>query len=320
MSRPRIVCLVGPTASGKTGLALELADALAAEVVSADSRQVYRGMDVGTAKPSAVERARVPHHCLDLVTPDVAMDAGAFRAAAAAAIAEIHARGRRVLVVGGTGLYVRALLYGLCPAPPRAPAVRTALRALAARTGSDELHRLLRRLDPAAAGRIHVNDTLRLVRALEVPLVSGRPLSAWQAAHGFAAPEYDALVVGLAVPVAALDARIRARAQEMLDAGFVEEVRRLAASGLPDDAPGWNAVGYRELRAHVDGRTTLAQALDATVLATRRFAKRQRTWFRAEPAVAWRDPDAERARILAESRAFLDGGADTHIANPRNPG
>jgi tRNA dimethylallyltransferase len=320
MTAPRIVCLVGPTASGKTSLALELATALDAEVVSADSRQVYRGMDVGTAKPTATERARVPHHCLDLVTPDVAIDAGRFRAAAAAAVADVHARGRRVLVVGGTGLYVRALLYGLCPAPPRAPAVRDALRGLAARAGMGELHRLLRRLDPAAAARIHANDAPRLVRALEVPLTSGRPLSAWQAEHGFAAPAYDALVLGLAVPVATLDARIAARVQGMVDAGFVDEVRTMLDRGLDDEAPGWNAVGYRELRAYVEGRTPLGDAVAATVLATRRFAKRQRTWFRGEPAVSWRDPATERARILAETREFFAAASVRHIANPRNPG
>ncbi len=320
MSRPRIVCLVGPTASGKTGLALELAEAVGAEVVSADSRQVYRGMDVGTAKPSAAERARVPHHGLDLVGPDESFDAGVFRQVAAAAIADIHARGRRVLVVGGTGLYVRALLQGLCPAPPRAPRVRAGLLALAERAGTGELHRLLAGIDAAAAARIHANDRGRLIRALEVPFVSGRSLTSWQAAHGFADRPYDALVIGLALPVSELDARIAARATAMVASGFLDEVRALRAGGLAIDAPGWNAVGYREMLACVEGRSSLDAAVAATVLATRRFAKRQRTWFRAQPDVVWRHPDDGRAATLADARAFLAGAADFHIANPGNPG
>ncbi|HEV7734404.1 MAG TPA: tRNA (adenosine(37)-N6)-dimethylallyltransferase MiaA [Candidatus Binatia bacterium] len=320
MSRPRIVCLVGPTASGKTGLALELAVAVGAEVVSADSRQVYRGMDVGTAKPSAAERARVPHHGIDVVAPDEAFDAGAFRQVAASAIADIHARGRHVLVVGGTGLYLRALLQGLCPAPPRAPHVRTALQALATRVGAAELHRLLAGIDPTAAARIHRNDRGRLIRALEVPLVSGRTLSSWQASHGFAERPYEALVIGLALPVPELDARIAARAATMAASGFLDEVRALRDGGLVADAPGWNAVGYRELLACVEGRSSLDEALAATVLATRRFAKRQRTWFRAQPDVVWRHPDTDRDAVLTDVRAFLAGGAEIHIANPGNPG
>ncbi len=302
---PRVVCLVGPTASGKTHLALELADALGAEIVSADSRQVYRGLDVGTAKPSHAERRRVPHHCLDLVDPEDGFDAARFRTAAATALAEVGGRARPALVVGGTGLWVRVLLRGLCPAPPRAPAVRAALHALAARRGLAELHRHLAAIDPAAAERIHAHDRVRLERALEVALASGRRLSDWQAAHRFAESPYDALVLGLDVPAPVLDARIARRADAMVRAGFVEEVRGLRARGLPDAAPAWASVGYREMRAHVDGAADLATALAAMVRATRRFAKRQRTWFRAEPGIVWRRPDEERARVHAEVAAFL---------------
>jgi tRNA dimethylallyltransferase len=217
-------------------------------------------------------------------------------------------------VVGGTGLYVRALLGGLCAAPPPVPALRAALDRTAGDEGTAALHARLAVVDPAAAARIHPHDAVRLVRALEVALASGRPLSAWQEAHRFASRPYDTLIVALARPVAELDARIAARAEAMLAAGFLDEVRSLAARGLPADAPGLEAVGYREMRACLDGTLSLADALAATILATRRFAKRQRTWFRREAGVVWRHPDGERERIAAEVDAFLAGQHDPAVA------
>src|SRR6266480_2273091 len=278
----RLVCIVGPTASGKSALALDLAERLGGEIVSADSRQIYRDLDIGTAKPTAAERAHVPHHCLDLVAPGEAFEAARFRDAAHAAIADIVRRGRVALVVGGTGLYVRALLGGLCPAPPRAPALRAAL----AHQPAPALHRRLRALDPAAGARIAPGDRVRIVRALEV-----------------------ALVIGLARPTAELDARIAARARAMLEAGFLDEVRALRGRGLGADAPGLSAVGYRELLACVEGRTDLATALAAMVRATRQLAKRQRTWFRREPAIVWRHPEREAGTIAAAVEGFLAGAA-----------
>src|SRR5437762_2732486 len=252
----RLVCIVGPTASGKSALALDLAERLGGEIVSADSRQVYRDLEIGTAKPTAAERARVRHHCLDLVAPGEAFDAARFRDVARAAIADIERRGRAALVVGGTGLYVRALLGGLCPAPPRAPA----LRATLAQEDAPALHRRLGVLDPVAAARIAPADARRIVRALEVALVSGVPLSRWQAEHRLAEPAYDALVIGLARPTAELDARIAARARAMLEAGFLDEVRALGRRGLGAAAPGLSAGGYRELLACGEGLADLATA------------------------------------------------------------
>ena len=298
----RVVCIVGPTASGKTALALELADRLGGEIVSADSRQIYRGLDVGTAKPTPAERVRIPHHCLDLVDPGESFDVARFRTAAAGAIAAIAARGHVPLVVGGTGLYVRALLRGLCPAPPRAPALRAELEAAVAAEGSAALHRRLAALDPAAAARVAPRDTVRIVRALEVALATGVPLSRRQAEHRFGERPYDALVVGLERPVAELDARIGARARAMVEGGFLDEVRALGACGATVDA-----VGYPEMRACVEGRTDLASALAATVLATRRFAKRQRTWFRREPDVVWRHPERDAHAVAAAAEAFHAG-------------
>src|SRR5438552_9133798 len=242
----RLVCIVGPTASGKTALALELAARFGAEIVSADSRQIYRGLDVGTAKPTPAERARARHHCLDLIEPGETFDAARFRRAADDAIADIRARGRVPFVVGGTGLYVRVLLRGLCPAPPRVPALRAALDATMARAGLDALYAQLVQIDPDAARRLAPRDRVRIVRALEVALATGVPLSRWQAEHGFGERPYETLVIGLARPTGELDARIRTRVDAMVASGFVDEVRALAARGIVSDA-----LGYREMLACV---------------------------------------------------------------------
>ncbi|MFN8543343.1 MAG: tRNA (adenosine(37)-N6)-dimethylallyltransferase MiaA [Candidatus Binatia bacterium] len=305
MSRPRVVCLVGPTASGKTALALALAPTLGAEVVSVDSRQVYRDMDIGTAKPTRAERAAVPHHCLDLVEPEDGFDAARFRVAASAAIADVRGRGRVPLIAGGTGLWLRVLLRGLCPAPASAPALRAELEQLAAVQGVAALHARLGGVDPIAAARLHPNDRVRVVRALEVALGTGKPLSAWQAAHRFGETPYDALVIGLAVEPDALGEWVATRARAMIAGGWLDEVRALVARGVPDDAPAWRSVGYRELRAHVRGAVDLETALAATVRATRRFAGRQRRWFRSEPDVVWRDPRRDAVRIADEVTGFL---------------
>jgi len=305
MTRPRIVCLVGPTASGKSALALDVAERLGAEIVSADSRQLYRGLDIGTAKPTAAERARVPHHCIDLVDADVTFDAARFREAAAAAIARVSARGRPVLVVGGTGLYVRVLLRGLCPAPPRAPALRAVLVEKMALRGRPAMHRALAAIDPEAARRISPQDGVRVVRALEVGLTTGTPLSRWQTDHGFAEAPYDALVIGLGRPTPELDRRIAARAEAMMASGFLDEVRRLWARGLSPETPALRAVGYREMLACIEGGLDESAALAATVRATRQFAKRQRTWFRREPGVRWRHPEGERGLVMREIEEFV---------------
>jgi len=310
MNRIRVVGIVGPTATGKTGLAMELAEQLDAEVVSADARQIYRGFDIGTAKPTAAERARVPHHCLDVAEPTERYDVGRYRLAARTAIADVIGRGRRVLVVGGTGLYVRALLRGLCEGVPAQPAVRDAL-GRAERESPGLLARWARRLDPEAAARIHANDRVRLLRVLEVALSTGVPLGARQRGHAFADAPYEVLLIGLAVPVRDLDAQIVARLDAMMARGWLAEVQALART-VPAGAPAWATLGYRELRATIEGRIDLAEALAATARATRQLAKRQRTWFRGEPGVMWHDPREEHARIVERARAFLvanGGGA-----------
>lgn len=284
----RVIALVGPTGVGKTESALALAPRLNAEIVNADSRQVYRYLDIGSAKPTPAQRAAVRHHLLDVVDPNESFDCARYRDLALAAIDDIHARGRRALLVGGTGLYVKVLSGGLCPAPPRDAALRAQLAAEEdAAPGS--LHRRLQQLDPPAAARVHPHDRMRLVRALEVVLLTQRPLSQWQAAHAFSDCRLTMQLIGLTLERPALYARINRRCQAMVDAGLIEEVRGLWQHGFDAQLPALRSIGYREIGAVLRGEAALAQALAAMAQATRRLAKRQLTWFRAMPGVHWCD-------------------------------
>jgi tRNA dimethylallyltransferase len=293
-SNEPILALVGPTGAGKTELALELAQRLDAEIVNCDSRQVFRFLDIGTAKPTAAQRGAVPHHLFDVVDPDEPFDCARYRQLTRPAIADIRARGKRVLLVGGSGLYLKVLRFGLAPAPPRDAALRAALTALEeAEPGA--LHARLARVDPTAAARLHAHDRVRLIRALEVCELSGRPLSVWQAAHAFRAAELECRVIGLDVERRALYARLDARCREMLERGLIDEVRDLWERGFGPELAPLRSIGYREIGAHLRGRCDLASALAAMQRATRRFAKRQLTWFRADPTVEW--IDAARADV-----------------------
>jgi tRNA dimethylallyltransferase len=299
----RLVVIVGPTASGKSELALRLADAAApAEIVSADSQQVYRGMDIGTGKVGPEERARVPHHLLDVVTPDVVMTAARYAALADQALAGIAGRGAAAIVVGGTGLYVRALLHGLFQGPGAAPELRARLEG----QGAAALHARLAAVDPRAAERIGPADLRRLVRALEVYELTGVPMSVHQEAHDVrrSPRRYEARLVGLDPPRDELRRRIDQRVDAMLAAGLVAEVRALVAAH-PGGARALDAIGYREIAAHLRGELGLSQAAEAIKGATRRYARRQLGWFRAEQGVTWykSDLDVETTELAAWLRA-----------------
>ncbi len=275
-----IFAIVGPTASGKTAAALACAELLDAEIVSCDSMQLYRELDVGTAKPTAAERARVRHHLVDILAPDETYSAARYVEDADRAIADIRSRKKRVLVVGGTGLYLRALRFGLFAAPPRDDALRARLYdEERARTGS--LHLRLRRVDPAAAARIAPADLVRVVRALEVHTLTGVPLSEHHAKHQ-PKPRHPIEVLLLDPPRAELEARIAARVDVMLAGGLVDETRRVRAR-WGADVPGLHSVGYAEVCQMLDGDLPASQLADAIVRATRRYARRQRTWFNKEP-------------------------------------
>lgn len=290
---PRIVVVVGPTGAGKTRLSLALAERTGGEVVSADSQQVYVGMDIGTGKVSEAERARVPHHVLDVVRPDEEMTAARFIELADRAIADIAARGRAVIVCGGTGLYVRALLLGLFAGPPASPEIRAELAAIARAQGAAALHAELVRVDPAAAKKIDPNDEKRMIRALEVYRLTGEPMSVHQAKHDHRAMplRYPARLVGLAPDREALYRAIDARVDQMIDAGLEAEVARLRGGGFCPPLRSQQAIGYAELHDAIEGRVDRARAIELIKRNSRHYARRQLSWYRAASpppeAIAW---------------------------------
>lgn len=304
---PRLVVIVGPTGAGKTALALALAEAAGGEIVSADSQQVYRGMDVGTGKASAAERARVRHHLLDVVDPADDMTAARFAALAEAALADLAARRVPAIVCGGTGLYVRALLYGLHPGPPGDPA----LRAQLATRATADLHAELAAIDPASAARIDRNDRKRLTRALEVAAATGVALSEHhrQHDHRTVPPRYPHRVIGLAPPRDALYRAIDARVDAMIAAGLVDEVRALRAAGVAPPLRSQQAIGYAELHDHLDGRFDLSRAVELVKRNSRRYARRQLSWYRGQADVAWAASPGE--VDLAALSAYLTEPAGT---------
>jgi tRNA dimethylallyltransferase len=310
--RPPVVVLAGPTAAGKTPLAIELAERFDAEVVSADSMQVYRYLDIGTAKPSLAERARVPHHLLDVVTPDVPYSAGRYLVDARAAAAEIHGRGKPVLVVGGTGLYVRAMLEGLVPAGGADAELRASLEARdrEARERGDPgwLHRRLAERDPERARELHPNDAVRIIRALEIFERAGGTANARADARVARCP-YRVLHLAVDPGRDALNARIELRCDAMIEAGLLNEVRELRACGYGPSLRPLQAIGYRHMHPVVEGVDTLVNAVAEMKRDTRRFARRQRTWLRAVPGLLWREPE-DAAALAAEVERFLAESED----------
>jgi tRNA dimethylallyltransferase len=301
-----LCALVGVTGSGKTALGLEIARAAGAEIVSLDSMLVYRGLDVGTAKPTAAERALVPHHLIDLVEPRERFDLAQYLDAARAALASIERRGARALFVGGTALYLRALTHGLFAGPPHDPALRAELERHARDVGPERLHAELAQVDPHSAARLHANDERRVVRALEVWRQTGRALSELQREWGSGAGRPRRLV-GLRIDPAELDQRLVARAEAMLDAGWAAEALRAEASGLGASAV--QALGYAEVLELARGGLTRAQCVQRVARRTRQFARRQRTWLRKFPEVLWLDaPRSESERAHAVGHALAHFG------------
>jgi tRNA dimethylallyltransferase len=295
-----IIALVGPTGSGKTALALDLAERLGAEIVNADSRQVYRGLDIGSSKPAAAERARVPHHVFDVADPDEPFDCARYRVLARSAIDDIQTRGRSVLLVGGTGLYLKVLRYGLFPGPPRDAERRAALASLE-KEAPGTLHARLAAVDQASADRLHIHDAARLIRALEVYELTGRTMSDWQREHGFRGEELPMRMIGLRLDRQVLYERINRRCREMVEGGLIEEVRTLWDRGYGPDLTPLASIGYREIGAYLNGDCSLEQAIADMAQATRRLAKRQLTWFRADPTIEWVDAMAVGADTLVAS-------------------
>lgn len=310
--RPRVGFIIGPTGVGKTALAIALAETLGAEIVNADSRQVYRGMDLGTAKPSSAELCRVTHHLVDIRTPDQALDAAEFSRLAREKIEEIVARARPVLIVGGSGLYLRALRSGIFTGPPASHTLRAELVQFATRNGTAALHTRLSANDPAAATRISPGDLKRIIRALEVFQLTGMPISEHHGGHRFAACPYNTLTIGVTIPRDQLYALIDRRFDSMVEGGLIDEVRRLVsefgAAGMLE-----STIGYREIAAYLDGKLDLASAIERAKRESRRLAKRQMTWFRAEPGIIWLDARDALGRAL---RLFADFFRDGTTPQP----
>jgi tRNA dimethylallyltransferase len=311
LSQRPVVAVIGPTAVGKSEVAIQVAKALGTEILTADSRQVYRGMDIGTDKPSPVERRGVAHRLIDLVEPDQPFNAGMFRRQAIIEIDRLHGERKLPLVVGGTGLYVRALLHGLWPGPPADWSIRTGLEQEAKERGAAYLHCMLARVDPDLATTLHPHDRVKIIRALEVYRLSGRALSEAHRQHRFQEATFRPLTVGLLRERDLLYERIEARVEAQLRKGLLQETRWLLEAGYHRQLGSMKGLGYRQLTSYVMGEFDYAEAVRQLKRDTRRFAKRQLTWFHREPGVRWltigacEPTEAVAARVLAEIQRFL---------------
>jgi tRNA dimethylallyltransferase len=303
--KPKLVVILGPTGVGKSDIAIDAALAAGGEVVNADSQLVYRGMNIGTAKPSETARKGVPHHLIDIVSPDEDFNAARYRELALHAIDEIRARGKHPIICGGSGLYLRALLHGIFLGPAKDAGIRERLEKEAQTRGLNVLHERLQRLDPCAAAKIHPNDRHRIVRALEVFEVTGKPISGWQAEHGFKESAFYVLKVGLNRDRSELYRLIDRRTDEMIAAGLVAEVEGLAASGYALELPALQSIGYRQIALHLRGELTLDQAIALIKRDSHHLAKRQLTWFRADKEIRWFDAENHRAKINNAVKEFL---------------
>jgi len=302
--KPPLIVVMGPTAVGKTDTAIALAKVWDGEIVSADSMQVYRHMDIGTAKPTPAERSQVPHHLIDIVNPDEAFNAASFMEQARAVIADLHERGKRIVVVGGTGLYIRALLGGLFDGPSADETLRRSYAAILEREGKPGLYERLKTKDSRAAAIIHPNDVARMVRALEVLELTGVSIVEQQQEHRFAHRPYSVLKIGLRSERSVLYERIDARTEQMMAQGFVDEVQRLLDMGFHEGLKPMQALGYRQLVQVLRGTLDLGEAVSLVKRETRHYAKRQLTWFGADPEISWFE-SGDREAILRSAGCFL---------------
>jgi tRNA dimethylallyltransferase len=307
--KPAVVAILGPTATGKSALALALAERYDGEIINCDSTAVYRGFDIGTDKIAAAERRGIPHHLIDIVDPTEEYTAAQYARDAAAAVRDIHARGRLPILAGGTGFYYRALTRGLFPGPGRDAALRRRLESIAERRGVPFLHRMLRRVDPPSAARIQPRDLKRLVRALEVFVLTGRPLTTHFADTVSPLPDVATIAVALRLPAAQISERVTRRVDQQFDRGLLDEIRTLLASGIPESARPFGGLVYRQALEHLHGvRDELAtRALIAQE--NRRYARRQLIWFRKEPNLSWFDGPGESAGTIAAVHRLIDNYA-----------
>ena len=289
--KPKIVIICGPTGIGKTAVAVDLAQHFQGQIIGADSMQVYKYMDIGTAKPTAEERARVVHHMVDIVAPDGSFDAAQFSERGRAKIYELSRQNIMPFIVGGTGLYIKALLYGLFDADVYDADVREKLKAEADEQGMEFLYERLSRLDPDTAKRLHPNDAYRILRALEVVESTGQPISKHHQKHRFLGQPFEPLKIGLSMERAVLYERINARVDSMIAAGFLDEVKTLLRRGYSANLKSMQSIGYRHLTAYIEGRLTWEECVHTLKRDHRRYAKRQFTWFGNDSEIIWKAPD-----------------------------
>ena len=304
--KPKFVIVLGPTAVGKSETVLDLALQFGAEIISADSQQVYRYMDIGTAKPSGEQREKLPHHLIDIVDPDEEFNAAIFRDLAIDVAYRLADRDKRIIVSGGTGLYIKALTKGLFAGPGRDPQIREALEWETEEHGIGSLYHRLEQVDPQSAARIHPHDRQRISRALEVYHATGRQISEWHSEHGFNDSLFDVLKIGLDRPRSLLYDRIDRRCDFMIASGLLDEVKKLVEMGYGLDLKPMQSIGYRHLGLFLRGRMSLDKAVHLMKRDTRRFAKRQLTWFRHDREIHWFDPEIQRGNIEDAVREFFE--------------
>lgn len=301
----KLVVILGPTASGKTALSLEIASIWPAEIISADSRQIYRAMDVGTAKVTPAQRAQAPHHLLDLIEPDQVFSVSDFVGLARPLAQDIQERGLLPLVVGGTGLYIKGLTEGILDAPSADEDLRRRLHLQETTEGAGTLHRLLADIDPQSAASIHPNNTVRIVRALEVYYLGGQTMSEMQQSHGFSERPFEVLKIGVLPPKQEHEQMIARRTRQMFEQGMIEEVAALLEKGYCPESSALKTLGYRETVLHLRGELSLEETIELVRLRTRQYAKRQMTWFRKEEEIIWVDSCREFVKIRASIENFM---------------
>jgi len=310
--KPAVVAILGPTATGKSALALALAERYGGEIINCDSTAVYRGFDIGTDKTAPADRRGIPHHLIDIADPADDYTAAQYARDAAAVVRDVHARGRLPILAGGTGFYYRALTRGLFPGPGRDAALRQRLEAIAERRGVTLLHRMLRKVDPASALRIQPRDLKRLVRALEVFFLTGRPLTAHFADTVSPLPDVDVVAIGLRLPAEQISQRVTRRVGEQFERGLLDEIRHLIARGIPEAARPFGGLVYRQALEHLHGVRDEAATRALIAQENRRYARRQLIWFRKEPNLSWFDGPGESEGTIAAVQRLID----TYVARP----
>jgi tRNA dimethylallyltransferase len=308
MDRPRVIILLGPTGVGKSKLAIELAEEFRGEIISADSMQVYRYMDIGTAKPTLEEQKRIRHHLIDLVTPDQSFHAALYRALGRKTIGQLDQEGKLIWVVGGTGLYIKTLTQGLFTSPKIDPSVRERLKQEAHEKGGDIFYQRLKRVDPKTAYKLHPRDLFRTIRALEVFDSTGIPISFYREQHRFGERPYLTLKIGLETDRMALYRRIDQRMDRMIEMGFLQEVEGLMEMGYSAELKPMQSLGYKQMVQFLSKKIGWTEAVREMKRDTRHYAKRQLTWFKADPEVHWWDESTDQKKIFLEIKSFLGRG------------